>query len=201
MLLKDILPLEYYNHFLLLVCSVRILCDTKECSDNNSCASEMLRKYVQDFPALYGSYAVGYNVHNLIHLSADVLLFGNLDSYSAFKFENCMQHLKKKIKKHNQPLQQLNNRLFEMNKHLPAQNVEKIPYAVVNYCIGGLSYRDLIYNNCNYSTSPPNNYLFIESKVFVIEQIIKKNLEIYIIGHFVSNAHVFFFQNHFRPAI
>ena len=169
---------------MLLFCSIRILCDTKECFKNNNCASEMLRKYVQDFPALYEPCFVGYNVHNLIHLAADVCKLGNLDNYSAFKFENCMQHLKKNIKKHNQPLQQLNNRLFEIRMHLPrTQDIEN-PYAVVNYHIGGFSYRDLIYNECYYSVKSPNNYCFIESKVFVITEILKKNLEIYIMWSF-----------------
>ena len=74
--LRNILPIKYYEHFLLLVCAMRILCDKKQCTYNNECATNMLRKYVQNFSELYGTSSVGYNVHNLIHLSADVKKYG-----------------------------------------------------------------------------------------------------------------------------
>ena len=37
---------------------------------------------------------LGYNIRNLIHISADVERFGPLDSFSAFPFENFLGHLK-----------------------------------------------------------------------------------------------------------
>ena len=37
---------------------------------------------------------LGYNIHNLIHISADVERFGPLDSFSAFPFESFLGHLK-----------------------------------------------------------------------------------------------------------
>lgn len=192
-ILKYILPTEYYDHFMLLACSIRILCDSEECINNNFCASEMLRKYVTDFSTLYEPCFVGYNVHNLIHLAADVSKFGNLDEYSAFKFENHLQHLKKNIKKHNQPLQQLRNRLIEIETHLRVDhNDEPIPYATVKVNLGGCLYQDLFFMKCKYSVRAPNNYCFIDEKIFVIKQILQKNLEIIITGNFIENIEEYF---------
>lgn len=56
---------------------------------------------------------MGYNVHNLIHLAGDVKAHGSLDEFSAFKYENLMYKIKRKLKQSSLPLQQLHNRLVE----------------------------------------------------------------------------------------
>lgn len=151
----------------------------------------MLEKYVKDFPNLYGPASVSYNVHSLIHLGADVTKYGNLDNYSAFKFENFMQKLKKLIKKNNQPLQQLNNRLYEIDEHVTADE-KSMPYATVEYNLGGFLYRDLLYADRKYSVKPPNNYCLLEGKIFKITAIVEQNLEIFVKGHFICNTKEFF---------
>ena len=55
-----------------------------------------------------------------VHISEDVKKYDRLDNYSAFKFKNYMQQIKKFVRKNSQPLEQINNRLFEMNKLLRA---------------------------------------------------------------------------------
>jgi len=42
---------------------------------------------------------VSYNVHSLIHLVDDCRVYGVLDNFSAFTFENSFQSLKRKFKK------------------------------------------------------------------------------------------------------
>lgn len=69
--------------------------------------------FVTGFKKLYGSSYVSYNVHNLVHLPDDVLLFGNLDSFSAFPFESHMFKIKRMIRKGNKQLQQVVNRTAE----------------------------------------------------------------------------------------
>ena len=76
--LHGILPPVYYNHFLLLFCAMRILCDKIECIRNNECAAAMLKRFVNKFGDLYGEHSVSYNVHNLIHIPVDVLNYGNV---------------------------------------------------------------------------------------------------------------------------
>lgn len=65
------------------------------------------------FKHLYGKEFVTLNVHSLIHLARDVKLYGPLDSFRAFDFENYMQFLKKILRKRAKPLQQLHRRLKE----------------------------------------------------------------------------------------
>ena len=63
--------------------------------------------FVNYFPKLYGKDKVVYNVHDLVHLSQDVELHGNLDNNSCFPFENFLGQIKKLLRKPNSPLQQV----------------------------------------------------------------------------------------------
>lgn len=56
---------------------------------------------------------MSHNVHNLVHLVDNLKRFGSLDNFSAFKFENYMQVLKKYIRKAERPLQQVVRRYIE----------------------------------------------------------------------------------------
>lgn len=62
---------------------------------------------------LYGAENVSHNIHGLIHLVDDVRKFGPVDNFSAFKFENYLQILKKYIRKAEKPLQQVVRRYME----------------------------------------------------------------------------------------
>lgn len=176
-----------------MFCAIKIFCDKKYCLTKNEFAQKVIEKYVRRFGELYELSSVGYNIHNLLHLSADVIKFGSLDSYSAFKFENYMQTIKALIKKQNQPLQQLHNRLYEINNCLPTTSEDLEPYANVSH---GLleGYRDLVYKKTKYSVQPPDNYCLIQGKVFKINKIFEQNMDIHISGHFVTNIKEFFVE-------
>ena len=73
-----------------------------------------MKCFVQSFADIYGKEYVSYNVHCLIHLSSDVLLFGNVDNFSAFSFKNYQKNIKEKVRKSEKLLQQLNNRFKQM---------------------------------------------------------------------------------------
>ena len=81
-------------------------------------AQEFLEYFVKAGGNLYGKEFLVYNVHFMVHLSADVDEHGNLDKCSAFPFENYMQHLKKK------PLRSGNKSLVQIAKGLSEE--EKI---------------------------------------------------------------------------
>lgn len=51
----------------------------------------------------------------MVHLSDDVKLFGPLDSFSAFLFENHLHTLKNLLRKYEKPLQQIHRRIIEKN--------------------------------------------------------------------------------------
>ena len=75
-------------------------------------AHELLRFFISDAKQLYGNGFLVHNVHNLNHLANDVKLFGPLDAYSAFAFENCLGKIKRQIHSGFAALQQIANRLF-----------------------------------------------------------------------------------------
>ncbi|KAK3926430.1 S-adenosylmethionine decarboxylase proenzyme [Frankliniella fusca] len=87
-LLKQYLPSEYLQHWMLLVISINIL--LKDCisEDELKAAEIMLRCFVRDVGVLYHKKFYTYNVHNLLHLCTLVRRWGNLWATSAFHFES-----------------------------------------------------------------------------------------------------------------
>ncbi|XP_075534572.1 uncharacterized protein LOC142568577 [Dermacentor variabilis] len=112
-ILKFCLTDRLYQHFLVLHTSLSVLANPQLCRQHAVFAGELLRCFVRDFRDFYGDEHVSFNVHCLIHLFADVQRYGHLDSFSAFPFENHMQTIKRQLRKHGKPLQQLYNRLVE----------------------------------------------------------------------------------------
>lgn len=113
LVLKKILPGDLYNHFLLLNVALCILVSKSLCTLHLELASTLLQKFVVESADLYGKEFLVYNVHCLLHLTYTVQNFGSLDNCSAFKFENYMQTLKRKVRSGKKPLSQIVNRLHE----------------------------------------------------------------------------------------
>ena len=86
--LKDVLPVKYFNHWMLLVISLHLLCQDVVSPENMSTAEVSLHKFVILVENLYGIEHVSYNVHQMIHLANAVKQWGPLWSSSAFLFEN-----------------------------------------------------------------------------------------------------------------
>lgn len=117
--IHGIVSKNIYEHFLTLHCAVHILCsDLSDDREWRVYADKLLHCFVRDIPVLYGNELLVYNFHNLLHLTADVENFGKLDYFSAFPFENFMTKIKKMIRSHNHPLQQVAKRMGEF-KYLP----------------------------------------------------------------------------------
>lgn len=150
---KGILPDKYYNHFMLLVCSMRILTHKKDCLHNRECANQLLQDFVETFGTLYGEEHISYNVHSLLHIAEDVKIFGHIDGYSAFKFENYMQQLKKMVKKGALPIQQIINRLAEHDNI--CKTSPSLPYTEI----------------FSLSSEYPNNYCVVENDIIKIEKM------------------------------
>lgn len=146
------------------------MANPKNCLENNACAEELLVHFCDLFATLFGNENVSYNVHSLLHITEDVKKYGHLDNYSAFKFENYMQQIKKFVRKKSQPLEQINNRLFEINKlkHKAEEN----------------TFTPIFSLNDNF----PNNYCCINNKIFKVTKVHTNNIE----GRFVVNLKDFF---------
>lgn len=86
--LKNELSKDYFNNFLCLALATRILCSIKLIARYLKYAQLLLLHFVNKFKILYGEEYIAYNIHNLIHLPNCVELFGPLDNFSAFPFEN-----------------------------------------------------------------------------------------------------------------
>lgn len=96
-----------------LSCAIRILCSPALYSVYNDYALQLIQYFVQKYSILYGPEFINHNVHGLLHLPADCLLHGPLDTFSCFKYENFLYEIKRKIKTTKHPLQQICNRLKE----------------------------------------------------------------------------------------
>lgn len=112
-LLNEKLSSDQYYHFLLLHTAYRLLSNKYDCQNQFDKAQILINEFVQIFPQFYGLKHVNYNVHSLLHLPKYVERYGFIDSFTAYRFENYMQELKKSIKNPNKILEQLNNRISE----------------------------------------------------------------------------------------
>lgn len=88
------------------------------CSDNAqknaNVANVLFCEFVKLYPRFYTLEKLSYNVHNLLHIADDVKQYGQADSYSAYKFENHMQMIKRDVRVSNHTiLQQLANRIAD----------------------------------------------------------------------------------------
>ena len=126
-LLKKVLPDKQYRHFLLLACGIRILCSNEDVYSSLSIqfANKLLRKFVEKYNIAYPDSSVVYNIHSLIHLSADVERMGGLEVFSAFPFETYLNVLKNKVRSGNRALVQICKRLFEYEDNAEDCNVRK----------------------------------------------------------------------------
>lgn len=112
-LLKEYLPEDQYNHFLLLSCSYRFLSSSIYNNKLNE-VDNLLSLFVKDFKRIYGK--LGYNIHNLLHITNCVREFGSINSFSAYSFENYMSSINNLIRGKRAILRQLQNRIAEFNR-------------------------------------------------------------------------------------
>lgn len=84
----------------------------------------MIEHFICPSIKIYDPDFVSHNIHNLLHLSDCVKLYGSLDNFSVFPFENYMQQLKK-VRKSAQSLQQIIRRIIEENNITLCTNITK----------------------------------------------------------------------------
>lgn len=110
--LKDHLEKEAYEHFLLFFCAITI-CSSKQLFGLLPLARTLLEQYIEIFKEIYGEAYLTSNVHNLIHLVDEVECFGELQSFSAYPFENMLGKIKRLLRKGHLPLSQVAKRIGE----------------------------------------------------------------------------------------
>lgn len=110
--LKDHLSHDAYEHFLLLFCAVTI-CTSKQYFKILSVARNMLLQFIEIFAEIYGEHHINSNMHNLAHIVDEVERFGELESFSAYPFENQLGKMKRLLRNGYRPLAQIAKRMTE----------------------------------------------------------------------------------------
>lgn len=128
-------------------------------------------------------------------------MYGTLDSFSAFKFENYLQFLKKLLRKPNQPLAQIIRRIHESN-NIPSKS-DKIKDEILfskEHNEGPLpsndferEYKICTFNNFKLTTKIGNNCCLLQDKsVVLIDNFASRNNNYYVIGKKFENVTDFF---------
>lgn len=168
-----------YKHFLCLHIAIRILCSS-ECIRLNAYAKSLIRYFIEKYKKIYGKEYITYNVHNLLHLCDDVLLFGKLDNFSAFKFESYMSQIKRKMKNSRYPLQQIYNRVVEDRKLTSVNKFnlrEKDDNPLIINENGKIYkyYKKMSFENFTISLAQRNNCVLLRNSNYMLISNIYKN--------------------------
>eukprot|EP00057_Strongylocentrotus_purpuratus_P026717 XP_011681191.1 PREDICTED: uncharacterized protein LOC105446283 isoform X1 [Strongylocentrotus purpuratus] len=117
--LKEVLPEENYSHFMVFSVAICILVSPQLAVTHGSYAGQLLQYFVSQGAELYGKEFLVYNVHALLHLVKDAQRFGSMDKGAAWKFENFMQRLKRKVRSGTKPAAQIVRRTLEEQETIP----------------------------------------------------------------------------------
>ena len=171
--LKNILPKNYYNHFLLLHVAFRILC-----SDLYEKYSDLAETYLKTFfmllPKLYGSEFQILNMHNLIHIASDVKnMECNLTSISCYDFESHLGALRNLIRTPYRPVAQVCRRLQERKTFDIKRPVIPLPFNIIKSETTNLNTNCIFVFKLNVkgiftiTTVEPNNTVLLVDKTVV----------------------------------
>lgn len=130
--LKEHLSCEVYQHFLTLFCAATI-CYSDVYVSYRHIAEKLFVDYIEKFAEIYGHDSVSSNIHNLCHIVNDVSRFGSLPSLSAYPFESMLFRIKNLLRKGDQPLAQVANRIQELSKLNIKDHKSKRMYPLVKY--------------------------------------------------------------------
>ena len=72
-ILNDILPTEYFEHFICLVVPIRLLTQNKVSYKDIASASTLINFFVLRFVKLYGLDHMTFKLHGLVHLPFQVI--------------------------------------------------------------------------------------------------------------------------------
>lgn len=155
----------------------------------------MLRNSVQNGSILYGPTFISYNIQNLIHIADDCDRLGALDSFSAYVFENHLGVIKRLLRKSEKPLQQVVKRLAELDRQQkmvePLHDMETLYTLKFKHTDGPTvqKYQDFnqfkqahFKSNCITGKTGDNCILLSTKEVVVVENIIERGGEVFVVG-------------------
>lgn len=198
--LRDSFGPNLYQHFLLLSISMRFLSSIVTYIVNDNVVEQMLYKFVTDFSAMYDPKLCTYVVHSLLHVQEDVRRYGPIGTYSAYRFENHQRELKKDIKSPTKILQQMHNRIEEINivneinveiGYVGRQRPRLIDQDIFPGC--NSSYRGFKYGSFTIETNIRDSCCLLNSNVPIeVKEFFNYNGEDFIVAKKFVNARDFF---------
>uniref|UniRef100_A0A1B0CQG4 Transposase domain-containing protein n=2 Tax=Lutzomyia longipalpis TaxID=7200 RepID=A0A1B0CQG4_LUTLO len=164
---RKYLPWDYYVHFLHLYTAIRLLSAENPPQGHISVAEKLLQTFVDQYHQFYGANSVHFNVHALLHISDCVRLFGNFSCFSAFKFENALQHIKKLIKRKSKILEQLYNRIWEERKFAETSPPDtKLSNRIKSKYYGcGMAFKSCQYNKFSFNINDSDSFAMIHGNI------------------------------------
>lgn len=170
--LKNVISEDCYLNFMTLSIAMRILLSSDHCKYLEY-AHQLLDYFVKTFQQIYGIEFMSHNVHGLLHLADDYKIYGPLDSCSCFYFENYMKYLKRMLRKHDKPLQQVVKRYKEICDN---ENI---------------TYNNNHHDQLNFSTHEPDCFILTTGGEIVKIIDILSHINIIIGRHFLYKENLF----------
>ena len=163
-------------------------------------AKELLQYYVYNAVEHYGTLFCVYNVHNLLHISDDVLHYRtSLHDVSAFPFENYLQKLKKLVRGKHNPLVQVCKRLDELEGLVRNRNINnfKVGFGANSWFSsqrGILHVRDKRPNGAY--CCDLYDYAFLDN--FFVDFLESKEVGIYLVRRHIQPSRCFMRRSNFK---
>ena len=157
-----------YNMIMLYFVAITLLTREDLYSKYIDYAEQLLLLFVKDCDANFGKEFIVSYLHNLIHLAEKVRRFGPLDKFSGFIFKNYLQVLKKAVKNSTNPLQQIYNRLSEIDNFLISSPVASMKTKLVpnKKTLDNLFFK-ATYNGTIFSINNKDNFFLLKEKSVV----------------------------------
>jgi hypothetical protein len=151
-LFKRFLHRSYYHHFLLLHFSMYVF-SSDYCYVYFEHAKACVNRFVKQCRQLFGKQSLSYNFHCLSHLPHFISLYGTLDSFSCFPFENHLSILKRRLKSSRNLFQHSINTLLDIRQVFTSSSS----------------------SNLTFSTLAPNNCAILNSSQIILISNIHEN--------------------------
>lgn len=208
LVLKSAMSYDKYLNFLCLHVATRILSHTEYLNEYGNYAYNLLKYFIQTFITLYGEQYASHNIHNLLHIYEDTKIFGILQKFSAFPFENYLQKLKQLIRKGDKPLAQIVNRkvgadsceiltkssgLYKPNVALPKHQHYDGP--IPKNFEGCEQFKEVCFDSCTLKLSESDNCCYFnDNSIMCIKNFIQKDQNLFVVGQKFQTVEDFYVE-------
>lgn len=124
-LLKNTIDPEQYNHILKLHVAVRLLSDPRNYKENAGASQKLIEEFVHEYDARIGQKNFTFYTHLLLHIPTCVDEYGDLYSWSAYKFENYNRIMARILRRKHGHIQQFFNRVEELRYARELETISK----------------------------------------------------------------------------